>query len=85
MENVKIPEYWVYPATVLGCLENGYLTIILCPEIRMANGGVPVILPMQMIPIDLRMPNSKFDIMREVASGNFVKVLRRGGICNGSN
>jgi hypothetical protein len=34
-----------------------------------------------MIPIDLRMPNSEFDMLFDRASDSFVKILRKGEDC----
>jgi len=38
-------------------------------------------LPTQVVPIDLRMPNSEFDVLFDRASGCFVKVLRKEEAC----
>ncbi|MEA5570495.1 hypothetical protein [Calothrix sp. UHCC 0171] len=73
-------KYWRYPATVLGCLRNGEITVILCAGIGLADGGKRAQLPIHIIPLDLRMPNSKFDVLLERASGSFVKVLRKDEI-----
>jgi hypothetical protein len=73
-------KYWRYPATVLGCVRNGEITVILCAGIGLANGGTRTELPIQMIPADLRMPNSEFDVLLDRTSGNFVKVLRKDDI-----
>jgi hypothetical protein len=70
-------KYWRYPARVLGCLRNGEITVILCDGIGLANGGSSAELPIHMIPVDLRMPNSEFYVLLDRASGCFVKVLRK--------
>ena len=72
------PRYWRYPARVLGCLRNGEITVIVCPGMGMVDGGTPTEIPIHMIPIDLRMPNSEFDLLFDRAIGDFTKVLRKG-------
>ncbi len=64
------------PARVLGCLQRATLTIIVCPENGFVNGGVIKILPLELVPFDLRMPNSEFDIMLDTNSGA-IEVLRK--------
>ncbi|WP_199290454.1 hypothetical protein [Leptolyngbya sp. FACHB-36] len=78
---LKMSKYWRYPARVLGCLRNGEITVILCPGIGLADGGDQETLSAQMIPTDLRMPNSEFDVLFDRASGCFVKILRKGDDC----
>ena len=73
-------QYWRYPARVLGCLRAEELTVIFCPGVGLADGGVEAGLPMHRIPFDLRMPNSEFDVLCEQTTGNFVRVLRKGEI-----
>ena len=77
----KISKYWRYPARVLGCLRDGEITVILCPGIGLADGGDQEVLSVQGVPIDLRMPNSEFDVLFERTSGCFVKVLRKEEAC----
>ncbi|MBE9179795.1 hypothetical protein IQ268_14590 [Oculatella sp. LEGE 06141] len=74
-------KYWRYPAKVLGCLRGGEITIILCAGIGLTNGGGRQELPIQLVSVDLRMPNSEFDVLFERASGHFVKVLRKEEAC----
>ncbi len=75
-------KYWRYLARVLGCLRDGEITVILCADIGLADSGDQEALPAQMIPIDLRMPNSEFDVLFERTSGCFVKVLRKDEACS---
>lgn len=70
-------KYWRYPARVLGCLKNGEITVIVCAGIGLADGGIQTKLSAQLIPVDLRMPNSEFDLLCDSDSGDFVKVLRK--------
>ncbi len=69
------PQYWQYPAQVLGCLRDGEITVILCPGIDDAE---TIELPIHMIPSHLRMPNSEFDIQLDRVTGCFIKVLQKG-------
>jgi hypothetical protein len=62
---------------VLGCLRDGEITIILLPGNGFVDGGIIEVLPADMIPVDLRMPNSEFDVLLDRLSGEFVKVLRK--------
>lgn len=78
-------KYWRYPARVLGCLRDGEITIILCAGIGLADGGDQQEIPTQGVPIDLRMPNSKFDVLFDRASGSFVKVLGKEEACPEAN
>ncbi len=70
-------KYWRYPARVLGCLRDGEITVILCAGIGLADDGGQEVLPVQEVPIDLRMPNSEFDVLFERTSGRFAKVIRK--------
>lgn len=75
-------KYWRYPAKVLGCLRDGESTVILCAGIGLADGEDQETLPVQAVPIDLRMPNSEFDVLFDRASGCFVKILRKEETCS---
>jgi hypothetical protein len=46
------------PAIVLGCLIPGEIRVILLPGVGLADGGAPADIPAQVIPSDLRMPNT---------------------------
>jgi hypothetical protein len=73
------------PARVMGCFRNGMITIVLCPDIGLADGGRPEEIPMSMVPVDLRMPNSEFDILLDTISRCFIRVLRQDEVCHNSN
>ena len=47
------------PAEVLACLAPGELRIIVLPEVGHVNGGVPRDVPVELIPPELRMPNTR--------------------------
>lgn len=64
------------PAIVLGCLNTGTITVIICPGNGHVNGGVHTVLAVELIPFDLRMPNSEFDVVLDRYSGE-LSVLRR--------
>ncbi|MFO0813628.1 MAG: hypothetical protein U0796_10445 [Gemmatales bacterium] len=55
-----ISQKWVnqLPAEVFACLVPGELRIILHPGAGMANGGVPLDVPMGLIPPELWVPNT---------------------------
>jgi hypothetical protein len=77
--------YKRYSARVIGCLRNGTITIILCPDIGLADGGRPEEIPMSIVPVDLRIPNSEFDILLDTISRCFTRVLRQDEVCYDSN
>jgi hypothetical protein len=45
------------PAVVFGCLVPGELRIILLPGLGHVNGGAPLDVSVDLIPMELRMPN----------------------------
>ena len=45
-------------AKVLGCLHDGYLEVIVGYGYGALDGGLPREIPMDVVPTDLRMPNS---------------------------
>lgn len=44
-------------------MSPGYLRVILYPGSGMADGGFPMEVPYEEIPVDLRMPNCKFTLL----------------------
>jgi hypothetical protein len=60
-------------ARVIGCLTPGCVDVILGPSVGMLNGGVPTTLPINIVPIELRMPNTEFTVVFDRAS-KFVAV-----------
>jgi hypothetical protein len=80
------------PAKVLGCLRPGYLTVSLGYGLGMANGGAPGDVPMDLVPFDLRMPNSEFTVVIDRTDGRFVGIERlvddadkQGGLAEAAN
>lgn len=53
------PEQLRVPAVVFACLLNGELRITLFPGVGLADGGVPRDVPVELIPLELRLPNTK--------------------------
>ena len=66
------------PAKVLGCLHPGYLRVIVLPGHGMADGGTPHDVPLDLVPLDLRLPNSEFILVLDRAAGRFIGVERLG-------
>lgn len=64
------------PATVVGCLKAGELRLLLWPGYGMADGGIPVDIPIEEMPLDLHMPNTKLWVTIDV-SGNVGRISRR--------
>ncbi|PSB04861.1 hypothetical protein [Merismopedia glauca] len=75
------PEDYAYariPARVLGCLNNGEITVIIFP------GGETFLeepFSIDFIPPDLRMPNSEFDILTTYPGAEIVRILRKDEAC----
>lgn len=65
------------PVQVLGCLKPGIITVIAFPGAGMLDGGLPMDLPTEMVPVELRMPNSEFIVVRNRQGGEFSQVLRK--------
>jgi hypothetical protein len=64
-------------ARVLACLRPGYLTVIVGYGYGMLDGGIHNEIPMDIVPFDLRMPNSEFTVVIHRSSGQFIGVERR--------
>lgn len=65
------------PARVLGCLTPNTITVVVLPDNGMADGGVPTQLPVEMVPPELRMPNSVFDLWYSPNDHAYTQVLRK--------
>ncbi|BAY27189.1 hypothetical protein NIES2100_70110 [Calothrix sp. NIES-2100] len=66
------------PARVLGCLRGGEITVILFP----GHGLVltePI--PTYLIPENLRMPNSEFDVLFKHPGREMIRVLLHHELC----
>lgn len=53
------PEWLRVPAKVFACLLNDKLRITLLPGAGMANGGLPLDVRVELVPLHLRLPNTK--------------------------
>jgi hypothetical protein len=62
------------PARVLGCLNHGEISVILSGN---SSATGTRILPIDWVPMDLRMPNSEFDLVMQFPEGKNVRVLRK--------
>ncbi len=65
------------PARVLGYVRPNYLRVIVLPGVGMVDGGVQHDLPLEIVPPDLRMPNSQFIVLLDRSTKQFVGVERR--------
>ena len=66
------------PAKVLGCLRDGEITVIFFP-----GQGLALTEPIQahLIPENLRIPNSEFDILFKHPGAEMIRVLYYGESC----
>ncbi len=74
----QISFHTLIPAKVLGCLKRGEITVILSPGHGIVEAE-PI--SVEWIPIDLRMPNSEFDILMKFPAGEIVRVVRKDEFC----
>ncbi|MBD2446682.1 hypothetical protein H6G76_05775 [Nostoc sp. FACHB-152] len=51
------------PVQVLGCLRPGIITVIAFPGNGFVDGGLLMEVPTEIIPVELRMPNSEFIVV----------------------
>jgi len=63
------------PVQVLGCLRPGKITVIAFPGVGMVDGGIVMELPTEIIPVELRMPNSEFIVVCDIKTREFIQVL----------
>ena len=75
---------WMTPVRVLACLRTNWLTVILCPEQGLADGGIPIEIESRLIPFDLRMPNSEFFLLMREDTSEIAQVLRIGEEVDGA-
>ena len=60
------------PARLLAALTPGYIQIIMCPNQGLADGGIPVDIPLALVPAELRMPNTELSVTLQ--NGNVISV-----------
>lgn len=65
------------PARVCACLRLGYLTVFIGYGLGMADGGIPHDIAIDLVPFDLRMPNSEFTVVLDRTTGRFIGVERQ--------
>lgn len=65
------------PAKVCACLRLGYLTVFVGDGLGMADGGIPHDIAMDLVPSDLRMPNSEFTVVINRTTGRVIGVERQ--------
>jgi hypothetical protein len=71
------PKIIKAPAVVLGSLNPNYIRVIVLPRVGMVDGGVQHDLPLEIVPPDLRMPNTEFMVLLDRTTKQFVGVERR--------
>ncbi|MBE9006199.1 hypothetical protein IQ259_14325 [Fortiea sp. LEGE XX443] len=68
--------FYKVPVQVLGCLRPGIITVIGFPGVGMVDGGNFMHIPTELIPVDLRMPNSEFIVVCDQRR-DFIQVLSK--------
>ncbi len=63
------------PASVIAVLSRTHIRILLLPGYGLADGGVPCDIPIDMVPLDLRLPNTL--LTATMVNGNITSVCRR--------
>lgn len=66
------------PARVLARLSRNTITVILYPGVGLADGGSKILIPIEAVPPDLRMPNSEFDVIFDRQAWGYTRVVRKG-------
>ncbi|QDU00405.1 hypothetical protein V6x_00780 [Gimesia chilikensis] len=64
-------------AKALASLRPGYLTVYIGYGQGLADGGIPYEVPIDDIPIDLRLPNSEFTAIIDPANSGIIGVERK--------
>jgi hypothetical protein len=77
-EPSKYPKEWLerVPAEVFACLIRGELRLNILPGVGLAGGGIPRDVPIEIVPFELRTPNSRIWVQFD-ESMNVVRVWRR--------
>jgi hypothetical protein len=79
----QYPREWLdqIPAVVFACLRAGELRLLLCPGAGLADGGSPMDVSVNLVPIDLRMPNTRLWVQFD-ENWNVLRVWRREDVDN---
>lgn len=64
------------PGRVFACLRTGEIQIALLPGVGLADGGIPYDVPLEIVPFELRAPNTEV-WLRLDKRGQIVEVWRR--------
>jgi hypothetical protein len=77
--NAKDSQKWheKVPAEVFGCLIPGELRIVVVPGNGLANGGAPWDVPIEIVPAELRMPNTHLWVCFNDEMKKIIQVWRR--------
>jgi hypothetical protein len=65
------------PAVVFARLTDDTIRIIIFPGFEMADGGIPYEVPIEVVPPELRMPNTKLEVVLERETKRVVAVKRQ--------
>ncbi|BBB59787.1 hypothetical protein UNDKW_1514 [Undibacterium sp. KW1] len=76
MRNYPATWYERVPAEVFACLLPGEIQLLLCPGVGLANGGARYHVPFEIVPPELRMPNTLLWVKLD-DNMNVVKVWKR--------
>jgi hypothetical protein len=60
------------PVRVLGCLRSGFLTVDVWPGGGLADGGIRQEIPIGLVPFELRLPNSRFNLLFDPTVNDYV-------------
>jgi hypothetical protein len=75
----KYPREWTerIQAEVFACLIPGEMRIILFPGVGLADGGAPRDVLMDLIPFELRVPNTRLWVQMDEHMREVIRVWRR--------
>lgn len=62
------------PARVIGCVTPGCIDVFVGPDVGMLDGGIPAPVPLDIVPLSLRMPNTEFMVIVDRRSHTIVAV-----------
>jgi hypothetical protein len=65
------------PAEVFACLISGERRIILFPRVGLVDGGIPGDVPIELIPFELRVPNTSLWVQMDEYMNEVLCIWRR--------